>query len=175
MTDSEKEVVWLNVKNDLKAIASNKKYLIYKFDKLSDDRKNEIMYLVNMYLMNDSTATEEANKAENSTPKKAVIDDASILTVYWSLTDHMRREVYDHIYELFQLEPSYKGKRAQLRGMYKRLSPLSKRIVSDHINKLIEANVKAPEKHETPCKSNFESAVIIDFQGKKLVREGASL
>ena len=181
-TDSEKEIM-LNTRNDLKAIASNNNYLIYKYNKLSDDRKKEIMYYINMFLMEDSTAievtcsclNEETCKTKNSITKEAVIDDAHIFTVCVNLPDHMRKEVYARIYELFQLEPSYKGRRGQLWRMYKRLSPLSKRIVSDHIYKLIEANAKAPERHEKPCQSNFKSAIIIDFQSRKAVREEASL
>ncbi len=181
-TDSEKKIL-LDTRNDLKAIASNNNYLIDKYNKLSDDRKTEIMYLINMFLRNDSKAievtcsclNEETCKTKNSISKEAVIDDADIFTVYLNLTKNMRIEVYVRIYELFQLEPSYKGRRAQIWRMYKRLSPLSKRIITNYIKRLIETDSKSLEKQEAPNQNIVESGIIIDFQSQKSLRKGASL
>jgi len=171
MTDSERKKMMLDIENDLKAIAENEKYLLYKFRKLSARGKENVIMQLNIALKSDLEYPErpEDNKIKVIFNEHGVITDA-----YWKLPSHIQGEIKDCIYELFKLEPSYKGKRCTLSGMYKRLSPLSKRIASERINKLLNSDIEAPKKQEISNQNPFKTAIVIDFQSKKAVNKEGS-
>ncbi|SHI84025.1 hypothetical protein [Lutispora thermophila] len=172
MTDSERQKMMLDIEYDLKAIAENEKYLLYKFRKLSVRGKENVIMQLNIALKSDLEYPERPEDDKT----KVLFNEYGVTTdAYFRLPFHIQAEINDCIYELFKLEPSYKGKRCKIGNMYKRLSPLSKRIASERINKLLNSDIEDLKKQETSMQSDSKTAVVIDFQSKKAVNKGASL
>lgn len=182
MTNTKNEFLWLNVKNDLKAFNSNKKYLGYKFDKLSDSKKKEIMYMINLYLYNDIVEENEPKTPPKRTLKETfadalkekIITDSDMNEIYWKLPTDKTGKIFYKVVQLFRFEPCYKGRRLKFSSMYKKLSLSSKHIVSNYLRSLINEE-SAPSTNIESKSNKFESAIIIDFQSRKPVREEASL